>query len=82
MTRDERQTQALKSCGNSGFKGTVLGATGFGKTRVGLRAIKWFLSKNPEAVVMVVVPTTYLKTQWEGLLKEWDFSSIKVWVIN
>lgn len=82
MTRDERQTQALKSWIAAGFKGTILGATGFGKTRVGLRAIKWFLFKNPGAVVMVIVPTTYLKTQWEGLLKEWDLLTVKVWVIN
>jgi superfamily II DNA or RNA helicase len=31
---------------------------------------------------MVIVPTTYLKTQWEGLLKEWDLLTVKVWVIN
>ena len=81
-SRDERQTQALKAWAASGFRGTILGATGFGKTRVGLRAIKWFLSKNPKADVMVVVPTIYLKTQWEGLLKEWELSDVKVWVIN
>lgn len=82
MTRDERQTKALQSWVNSGFKGTVLGATGFGKTRVGLRAIKWFFKKNPESTVMVVVPTLYLKTQWLGLLKEWELTQVEVWVIN
>jgi hypothetical protein len=28
MTRDERQTQALKAWISAGFKGTILGATG------------------------------------------------------
>lgn len=82
MTRDERQTEVLKSWFNAGFKGTILGATGFGKTRVGLRAINWFLKKNSEAVVMVIVPTTYLKSQWEGLLKEWELDTVTVLVIN
>lgn len=82
MTRDERQTKALQSWVNAKFIGTVLGATGFGKTRVGLRAIKWFLSKNPSAKVMVVVPTLYLKTQWATLLESWELKSVEVWVIN
>lgn len=80
--RDERQTSALKAWIASGFKGTVLGATGFGKTRIALRAIKWFLSKNPEAKVMVIVPTTYLKKQWSALLVEWELNSVEVWIIN
>lgn len=82
MTRDERQTQALKAWMSAEFKGTVLGATGFGKTRVGLRAIKWFLKNNPDAKIMVIVPTTYLKKQWLELLEQWEFPDVEVWVIN
>lgn len=82
MTRDERQTKALQSWVNAKFVGTVLGATGFGKTRVALRAIKWFLSKNPTANVMVIVPTAYLKKQWSDLLDMWELKQVEVWIIN
>jgi len=82
MTRDERQTDVLMSWVKGGCRGTVIGATGFGKTRIGLRAIKWFLKNNPEGIVMVVVPTLYLKNQWMELLKAWELNNIEVWVIN
>lgn len=82
MTRDERQTDVLKSWVKEGCIGTVIAATGFGKTRVGLRAIKWFQKNNPGCKVMVVVPTLYLKNQWIELLVSWNLNEVEVWVIN
>jgi len=82
MTRNERQTKALQSWLTAKCVGTVLGATGFGKTRVALRAIKWFLSKNSAATVMVVVPTLYLKKQWSDLLELWELKQVEVCIIN
>lgn len=82
MTRDERQTQALKAWISTGCRGTVLAATGFGKTRLGLRALKWFFKQNPGTTAMVVVPTLYLKTQWLELLKTWELEKVQVGVIN
>jgi len=82
MTRNERQTKALQSWLAAKCVGTVLGATGFGKTRVALKAIKWFLSKNPTATVMVIVPTLYLKKQWSDLLELWELKQVEVCIIN
>jgi len=31
---------------------------------------------------MIVVPTTYLKTQWVKLLEEWKLEGVEIWVIN
>jgi superfamily II DNA or RNA helicase len=82
MTRDERQTEVLKAWIAKQCRGTIVAATGFGKTRVALRAIKWFLSKNSGCKVMVVVPTLYLKTQWTALLIDWSLKEVEVRVIN
>jgi len=82
MTRDERQTKALKAWIASGCISSIIASTGFGKTRLALRAIKWFFKNNPNTTALVVVPTLYLKEQWTGLLKEWKLEEVKVGVIN
>jgi len=52
------------------------------KTRVGIIAIKKFINKNPDASVMVVVPTRELKDQWIGLLITNGLAFVTVEVIN
>lgn len=54
----------------------------FGKTRVALMSIKRFLNKNPEAKVIVIVPTQNLKDQWEGLLITNGLIQVEVIIIN
>jgi len=83
MTRTERQQEAIKRWIANKGKGTVEGCTGFGKTRVGLMTIKALLKKYPQFRVLVVVPTTALKDQWQIQLDEWGFSfNSEVQVIN
>ena len=83
MTRTERQREsARKWIANKG-KGSIEAATGFGKTRVGLITIQALLKKHPQLRILVVVPTTTLKNQWQGYIDEWGFSfNAEVQVIN
>ena len=53
------------------------------KTRVGLMTIKALLKKYPQFRILVVVPTTALKDQWQIQLDEWGFSfNSEVQIIN
>lgn len=83
MTRTERQQEAIRCWIKAKGKGTVEGCTGFGKTRMGLITIKALLKKYPQFRILVVVPTTALKDQWQVQLDEWGFSfNSEVQVIN
>ena len=64
MTRSERQNLAVSKWIKAGCKGVIVAATGVGKTRMALIAIKSFLSKNPGKTVRVIVPTEHLRIQW------------------
>ena len=70
--------QHIKKGNNSGI---LEYATGFGKTFVSMIIWKKLLKKWTNCVTIVVVPTTNLKDQWEGLIKEEKLNA-KVYVIN
>jgi len=74
-----RQKEILGKFISSGGRGYFLGVTGFGKTRLGLMAIRNCFVRDSNRVVHVIVPSTPLKEQWEGLCKEWP--TVKVYVI-
>ena len=61
-----------------------MGATGFGKTRIALKIIKWLQSLHPEITIIVVVPTTGLQEQWVEELDNFGCSRehVEVYVIN
>lgn len=83
MTRTERQQVAVKSWLSNKGKGTIEGATGFGKTRCSLMAIKGLLKKYPQFRVLVVVPTEALQTQWMNHINDWGFQfNVEVKIIN
>ena len=83
MTRTERQQESVKRWLAHKGKGSIEAATGFGKTNVGLMTIKALLKKYPQFRVLVVVPTTALKSQWQKKIDEWDFTfNAEVQVIN
>ena len=83
MTRTERQQEVIKHWIANKGKGSFEGCTGIGKTRVGLMTIKALLKKYPQFRVLVVVPTTTLKNQWQEQIDEWGFSfNAEVQVIN
>lgn len=53
-----------------------------GKTTTALKCIQKVLTLYPDFKVLVVVPTTNLKEQWEDRIKQWNFENITVLVIN
>lgn len=70
ITRDDRQKICLKNWLASGGNGTIVGCTGFGKTRIGLNLTDAFVKRNENASILVVVPTQFLKDQWIDQLEE------------
>ena len=70
MTRDERQTQAIQKWVKSKGKGTIVAATGVGKTRMAMNIIIQLRNKHPECSILIVVPTQNLKEQWYNELFE------------
>lgn len=84
LTRDERQTVCVEKWKQSNGHSTIVGATGFGKTRVALKIIKWLQSLHPEITIIVVVPTTGLQEQWVEELDKFGCSRehVEVYVIN
>lgn len=72
ISRDERQQQSvIKWLKNKG-KGTVVAATGVGKTRIAIKCIQKIRSKYPNTSVLVLVPTELLKNQWIEELNKWN----------
>ena len=73
MTRTERQQECIKCWIKAKGRGTIVAPTGAGKTMVALMTIKALLKKYPQLRILVVVPTTTLKNQWQGKIDEWGF---------
>ena len=83
MTRTERQQEAVRKWLKSKGKGSIEAATGFGKTNMGLMSIRALLKKYPQFRILVVVPTTALKNQWQFKIDEEGFSfNAEVHVVN
>lgn len=84
QTKDERQELILNRWEQLNYRALFLASTGFGKT---ITAIKGILRLKDRLLllngVIVVVPTTVLKLQWEERLTYYNLSSIcKVVIIN
>ena len=83
MTRDERQMLCVQNWLKSNGKGTIIAPTGLGKTRIATICIKAVLKKFPNLRVLVIVPTTNLKEQWESRLQDSKLNEFcEVLVIN
>lgn len=70
ITRDERQNESVNKWIKTKGHATVVGCTGFGKTFVGIKAIKRLRKRYPELNVLILVPTSALKAQWVEILTE------------
>jgi len=82
MTRDERQQEVIENWKRV-KRGTLLAATGTGKTRIALMTIKQLAEKNPNLTCLVTVPTAPLKDQWVLQVIEWDLVKyVDVMIIN
>ena len=70
--RTSRQLECVQKWVNNKKRGTIVAATGFGKTRVGLQAIKRFQTKFPNHKIIVAVPSDAVRIQWEQELNNWN----------
>ena len=68
-SRTERQLEIVQKFADNKGKGTLLAATGFGKTFTAIMVILRLLKSRPKGKVVIVVPTINLKNQWKRELK-------------
>jgi superfamily II DNA or RNA helicase len=71
--RQKEQQAALKKWKDAGFKGSIIAGTGFGKTKCGIDAACYPVSKNLEHKSIILVPTNALKEQWKEEAKKFDY---------
>lgn len=85
VTLNARQDGLVNSWGlNFKGRGTVIAVTGFGKTVVGIKAMRKVFDKNENRTFLIVVPSEPLYDQWQERLKEYPAlaSKTKVEIIN
>lgn len=70
VDRTTRQEECRKKWIQNKCIGSIVAATGFGKTRVGLNCVETILKHYPTFKVLVVVPTDALQKQWTKQLDE------------
>ena len=80
-TRRQQKIVSQWESDEIGQAGTVQACTGFGKTWVALMSLKRAQEYGWGSDFLVVVPTRYLKEQWEEDLDEWEIDAT-VEVIN
>lgn len=72
LTRDERQYESMYKWLQSKGKGTIVAATGVGKTRIAIKCIQKVRSRYENLSILVLVPTEVLKKQWLEELTKWE----------
>jgi superfamily II DNA or RNA helicase len=77
------QDEALKAWRENQYRGTFEGATGVGKSRVGVMAAAHELEVNPNARVYVAAPTETLRDdEWPSEFEKWGYGHLKDKVIR
>lgn len=64
ISRTDRQKEGIKKWIQAGCQGTLVWATGAGKTTAAIMAIKRVLKIKPNAHILISVPTEILQKQW------------------
>ena len=64
MTRNERQRMSAQKWLDNKGRGSIVGATGYGKTRIAINLLTKLREKYPNLSILVIVPTDVLKKQW------------------
>jgi len=70
VDRTARQEECRRKWIKNKCVGTIVGATGFGKTRIGLNCAETIVKHYPNFRILVVVPTDTLQKQWKKQLDE------------
>lgn len=75
--KDYIQQKVFNCWKQSNYRGTFEGATGVGKTKVGVLAVVAELMVNPSAVIYIVVPTTELRDKdWPDEFIRWGYGDL------
>jgi superfamily II DNA or RNA helicase len=82
ISRYIKQLRAVNIWIKHGCKATVNYSGGVGKTLVGIITIKRMQKTDPNRTVVIIVPTTPLKLQWEKELEKFNIKKANVYVIN
>jgi superfamily II DNA or RNA helicase len=85
MNRDERQQLSKTRWRQKGGRGTLVGATGFGKTRVATNTIISMNEAFPLYTTDVVVPSINLKEDWlkkGGHIEKYRLKNVEVFTIH
>lgn len=83
MTRNERQRMSAQKWLNNKGIGSIVGATGYGKTRIAINLLTKIREKYPTLSILVIVPTDVLKKQWIMQLTAYDIVfNVQVEIVN
>jgi len=78
----KRQNRVIEKWSLNKGKGTLEAVTGFGKTYVAVLVIQDMNKRKPDRDTIVVVPTLYLKKQWEDIITNMNLKNVTVMVVN
>lgn len=68
------QNQVLKEWAEAGYRGTFIGATGLGKSKIGIVAAGEGIRNDPSQKWLIVVPTEHLRDlEWKDEFKKWGY---------
>ena len=73
--RDEKQKKALNSWAKSGFCGSIIAGTGFGKSRCAILASDYIIQRINNPKVILLVPTIQLQNQFADEFRKWDLEN-------
>lgn len=83
MTRTERQYVSYSKWVKAGGKATIVGCTGYGKTKVAINTIEKLKEINDHIFALIIVPTEVLQEQWTNQLIERNLiDNCQVEIIN
>ncbi len=84
--KDRRQDGQVQTWIEKGCQGTLQAVTGYGKTRVAIKAIRRLHKKYPDVQVDVVVPKIPLLNDWihpkKGHLVVFGLKNVNIFVVN
>ena len=73
--KDKEQRKALNQWAQSGYRGSIIAGTGFGKSRCGIVAINHVLTKLNKDKALILVPTVQLQDQFRDEFSKWGYDN-------
>ena len=79
MTSNENKTKeqkkALNSWATTGFRGSIIAGTGFGKSRCAILACNYIVQRINNPKIIIIVPTIQLQDQFTKEFQKWELSN-------